>query len=296
MVIKKNRESPQPLCGRRNKVCRGCSYRFPATWAPACTACSFQFDVHSKLRKCPSCKAAREKNEEGAQTHCPQCGEDRACENPVQPGKACSLHGGESLSGAEHGRWAGGTSKTFQRHSQLPDRMAIRVAELAKDRRIFDLREDIGMIDVLVDEASARLDTGEAGQLWLAAQKALTMFLLKRGKKGEESAAEFHLRELQTAIEGGLTDAAARREIVMLKGERRKLVTAAVKHKQIQRLNVPLEDFLTLIATVKQALSDEVPDKKLRTRVKKRIKALTGVDPDAIILDESTPTASDLKQ
>jgi hypothetical protein len=165
----------------------------------------------------------------------------------------------------------------------MPERLLERLALANKDAKLFDLRQDVALIDVRIDDLLEQVDVHSSAQLWAIAQAALADFLAIRGMKGKGKAEESALKKLTVALNAGTSDAGAWREIFKLKQDRRKIVTAAIRHKQLLKTHVPSEQVLTAFVAVGRAVRENCSNAKEREKIVQRIKQIVGGDNSEIL-------------
>lgn len=78
------------------------------------------------------------------------------------------MHGGKTPAGIasphfKTGRWS----------KHLPERLAARYAESENDPELMSLRQDIRLIDVLLQDDMSRLESGESAETWEMMRKAV---------------------------------------------------------------------------------------------------------------------------
>lgn len=127
----------------------------------------------------------------------------------------CRIHGGKSPVGP-----AAGNFRTGRYSKVLPARLLERYQTALDDPDLLAMHHEIGVVDARLHELIGRIDSGESGARWKGVQKAFGAYLESRDTLDERSA----LRDLGQAIQAGLGDEAAWREISGLIGQRQSLV------------------------------------------------------------------------
>src|SRR5215510_4129840 len=88
------------------------------------------------------------------------------CRNHVTPGKeVCRFHGGKTRLGPGSGTFKTGAWSKF-----LPSRMAADFDTAMRDPSLMTLRKEIATVDARIIDLFKRVDSGEAGAIWTAAQ------------------------------------------------------------------------------------------------------------------------------
>jgi len=137
------------------------------------------------------------------------------CRAPAMANGRCRVHGGMTPSGPaapayKHGRYS----------KILPARLLDRYQTALDDPDLLAMNHEIGVIDARLHELIGRIDTGESGARWKMVRSAFNDYREARGTKDEATA----MMALHAAIEAGVGDEAAWREISGLIGQRQTLV------------------------------------------------------------------------
>jgi hypothetical protein len=94
------------------------------------------------------------------------------CRHHATPGReVCRHHGGRSLLGP-----ASPSLRTGQFSKFLPSRMAADFERAVHDPALVTLRKEIATVDARIIDILKRVDTGEAGAIWVQAQDAMATF------------------------------------------------------------------------------------------------------------------------
>lgn len=130
----------------------------------------------------------------------------------------CRMHGGSTPGGlasphTQHGRYS----------KYLPARLAERYHEAQADGELLALREDIALVDARLADVIGRVDSGEAGRLWVEAREAYSEW--KRAERASDDARQASAAEkLEAALGLGVQDYQAWTEALDLVERRRRLV------------------------------------------------------------------------
>lgn len=190
---------------------------------------------------------------------------------PMANGR-CRLHGGKSLAGIaspafRHGRYS----------KHLPTRLAATYEEAAADTELLALREDIALLDARLEDLLARVDTGESGRLWQAAQQAFWKFRAASDSKRPEKMREA-LIELEHTIGRGVSDYAAWNEITAMLEQRRKLVESERRRLVDMQQMITTERTMVLLAAVVDTVRKHVEDRNALSAIAADIRALVSVE------------------
>lgn len=142
----------------------------------------------------------------------------------------CASHGGKAAlanRGTAHPNYKHGRRSKYLRAD-----LAKRHQELMNDPELLAFREEIAVLDVLLDDALAAIghDAGSAARLWAEAAKYMVDFEIAMTTRNRERQQEAFIR-LRNTVKEGQRDAEARLEARNLIQERTK-----VAEKEIARL------------------------------------------------------------
>lgn len=97
----------------------------------------------------------------------------RPCQQPAMANGRCRLHGGLTPKGLAHPRTGTGRNldrSILRKDPLLPHRMVEAYQAAVRDPDLLSTRRDIGLVYARLEDLLARVDTGEAGAMWLKAQ------------------------------------------------------------------------------------------------------------------------------
>lgn len=173
------------------------------------------------------------------------------------PNGRCRMHRGKASKGTaapnfKHGLYS----------NSLPARLAGRYEEALRDSELLSVRREAAIITAQVDEALARLETGETGKLWLELRE-----LWRKMERAPEARRAAALERAGELIRRGATDTEAAREVReaildkarVAESERKRLVEA---HQMIT-----IERMLALVGALAAAIAEEIPDREQRARI-----------------------------
>jgi len=186
----------------------------------------------------------------------------------------CQVHGAGS---PRKGRPGGGPPIAGGRYSRhIPTRLLNKYKEAVEDTELLALRQDIALVDARLSDLLERVDTGEAGHLWRAAQQALFDFKAATAAKRqlEQQKAFMHLEQ---TLNLGAADAAAWAEVGILLEQRRKLVESEHKRLVAMEQMISSEQAMALVARLVGIVNDRITDNRVRAAIAADLRAL--VDP-----------------
>lgn len=185
---------------------------------------------------------------------------------PMANGR-CRLHGGLSLTGLasptfKHGRYS----------KYLPARLADRYHESQSDPELLVLRHEISVIDARLGDLLGRVDTGEAGTHWRAAQAGFSQLKTALGTSDPQLLQQA-LDELQKHLRAGLADHYAWEEVYSALEQRRRLVDSErkwmIQAQQVITADRAMVLIASLIGVVKEHVRDPITLSAISTDVGK---------------------------
>jgi len=196
------------------------------------------------------------------------------------PNGRCRIHGGKSLAGITHpAATQGGRYSKY-----LPDRLSARYEESKHDGELLALREEIALTDTRLNDLLARVDTGEAGELWrtlrqtwVASERFRADYDAKGdtvdGLKARVSFFEaFDALGLLTAE--GAADYAAWDEVHKMVAQRRALAETETKRLDKMRQFIPAERANLLMAAVLNSVRAHVTDPVVLSAIAADVRSL----------------------
>lgn len=181
------------------------------------------------------------------------------CRQDVVPGMdVCHYHGGKSPIGPGLPQFKTGRYSKF-----LPSRMAADFNAAMGDPELISLRKEIATVDARIIDVLKRVDTGEAGVIWQAAQAAMTRFdreWVKKDGDGMEAA----LADMRRLLTQGASDWATWRVIVgELIDAKRKLVEAEQRRLTMAHESLTADRAMMLLSQVVQILQRHITDRRI---------------------------------
>lgn len=208
----------------------------------------------ARTKKCRQCGHKYTKSEYNL-WECPECGEPRACKQPVAvEGIRCKFHGGASLSGVAHPRF-----KTGRYSKYLPGDLVARFEKCASDPELLSLRDEIALIDIRLGElAKVVLDSGGPSYF----DDIVRIYEeMKTARDKKDSAAFFGaITEFGEVVHKGGSIREAWAEITDLQDHRRKLAEAERKRIIDAQQMITIEQAMVLLARIQAVIIQNVTD------------------------------------
>ncbi len=188
------------------------------------------------------------------------------CKNRAMPNGRCRMHGGKSLGGIasptyKHGRYS----------KYLPERLRERYVESLSDPDLIALREEISLTDARIEDLIKRVDSGESGEAWALARKALGE-LLEAETKGESLHGPIAM--LGEIIQRGLDDYGAWRELGGMIEMRRRLVESERKRLVDMQMMISAERAMLLISSIADIIRRNVTDVETKRAIQVELTAI----------------------
>jgi hypothetical protein len=186
------------------------------------------------------------------------------------PNGKCYHHGGATPSGlanpnVKHGR-----------HSKdLPTRLAGRYEVAASDPELLKLDSEINLLDALVNERLATLDTGESGAVWRELAD-LWSEIEKARRSNSITSMLAVLPQIGQLVTRGQADQAARQEILDMIERRRKLVDSEDKRRVRAQQVMTAEQAAVLVSVMADSVRRHVDDPDVRAAIARDIAAVFG--------------------
>jgi hypothetical protein len=193
---------------------------------------------------------------------------DRCQQWPVKGRRRCRLHGGKTPLGASAGRYIHGRYSKF-----LPARLFAAYQDAAHDPQLLELRRDIALTDARIVDLLERVDSGESGAIWRAAQAAMAQFR-RAQTQGDVEAMPRALGQVDQRLTQGHADYAAWDEVLALIAQRRKLVESEQKRVTRATEVLTVERAMTMLAQVVGIIERHVSDRGILQRIALDMQAL----------------------
>lgn len=194
------------------------------------------------------------------------------CKNLAVTGRSvCRMHGGKTPRGAalpqtKHGRYS----------RDLPERLSARYAESENDAELLSLRQDIRLIDVLLQDDLTRLESGESAATWELMRKAVDK--LETGIASEQYT-KIHegLREMRDVIDKRVLHYATAGEIREKLEQRRKLVETEQKINLAGEQAISVEKAMLFVGAIGGILKTRIHDPATLAVIQSDIRLLLDV-------------------
>lgn len=174
---------------------------------------------------------------------------------PVAGSKRCRLHGGrtprgEALPQFKHGRYS----------KSLPSRLTARYQEAMNDPELLNLRAEVALVDTLLADRLAALDTGGGSAVF---KELVTTWkqLLRLQAAGRTKEAGVVLTEIGQLIDAGHQHAGVLEDIARLIDQRRKLVDSEQRRLVAMQQMLTTEQAMTFVSVVMGAVKAHVSDR-----------------------------------
>jgi hypothetical protein len=175
----------------------------------------------------------------------------------------------------EHGEVLGLPNAIYEEHysEYLPQRIRDRINKVIGNPEILSMHQDIAVVNALLGDVSAQMDTGESGALWrklrvmhseLKKAKTAAVIARKAGDSDEEkrqnAIAADRINEILAAIEAGAAASDARDELGRWQLHKKTLIDAEIKRLLHLQAFVRIEDFARFSQVVMDAVTRHEKD------------------------------------
>jgi hypothetical protein len=181
------------------------------------------------------------------------------CRDQAMKGReVCYHHGGRTPLGPGSPHFQTGKFSKF-----LPSRMAADFNAAMGDPELVSLRKEIATVDARIIDVLKRVDTGEAGVIWQAAQAAMARFdreWVKKDGAGMEAA----LADMRRLMTQGASDWAAGRVVVgELIDAKRKLIDTEQRRITLAHESLTADRAMMMMAQVVRIVQMHVTDRQV---------------------------------
>jgi hypothetical protein len=191
------------------------------------------------------------------------------CKLSAVPGmEVCRFHGGRTPIGPASANYKDGRYSRF-----LPSRMFAAYRAAGLDPELMSLRQDLALLDARIIDVVKRVDTGEAGVIWQAAQAAIVRFDREWVKKDGEGM-EVALADMRRLLTQGAADYAAWQEVGSLIEQRRKLVESEQRRLTLAHEVLSRDQAMALLGQVIDILRRHIPDRGVLRAIALDVQAL----------------------
>lgn len=177
------------------------------------------------------------------------------CRSRAMANGRCRMHGGTTPYGPLLPQWKDG-----KRSKVLPSRMLEAYHEALEDPDLISLRDALALVDTRLNDLLKRVDSGEAGVIWVRTRDALEN-LQGALVTGDQTTARIAMSELDNLIRKGVSDYAAWKEVGDLLDRRARLASAELARLSKLQQFVSNEQVLVLIAAIVDLVNEHVKDR-----------------------------------
>ena len=185
----------------------------------------------------------------------------------------CQVHGAGS---PNKGR-PGGRPIVHGRYSKrLPERLAGKYEEAARDPELLALRDEIALIDARIGELLERIDTGESETAWFKLSRKYAD-MMEAKSKDDVIGFGASLREIGDIIKAGDHDYYIWHEIEAALEQRRKLTESERKRLVDMQQMITSERAVLLIARIADIIRTHVQDQRTRAIISTELRTLVDI-------------------
>jgi hypothetical protein len=193
------------------------------------------------------------------------------CRNHASVGRnVCHIHGGKTPIGPGSPHYRTGRHSRF-----LPSRIAADYEAALHDPELVSLRKEIATVDARIIDLLKRVETGESGATWRAAQAAMNAFDAAKAR-GQLAEMQLHLDRLKELLTGGAGDYAAWDKVMALVEQRRRLVDSEARRLRDAYETLTADRAMMLLAVVVEILQRHITDRSVLGAIAADVQRLTG--------------------
>jgi len=187
------------------------------------------------------------------------------------PNGRCRMHRGKASAGIANGNYKHGRNSKYL--TAIPQRIQADFEALRDRDDLLRLSDDIALIDSRILDVLRRTDSGEAGHLWLALQKAYKGFTAAKSAGDVKKMGEA-LVALDDAIKLGVSDYQAWAEVKHLIEQRRRLVESERKREVEQMEILTGREAAALFNALLSIVNEHVTDRGTKQRIQTAVTGL----------------------
>lgn len=199
------------------------------------------------------------------------------CKQPVVAGSTkCRFHGGKTPKGIASPHFKTGRYSRYLPY--LPERLQDRFSAAQQDPELLSLESEIALVDSRLTDLLSRVDTGEAGALWKAAQASFQdlLYAMNNPHAADSPKKLFQAsRELEITLGRGAADYAAWDAVISLTEQRRKLTESRRKHLLEMEQVVTSEQAMLLVSGLLESVRRNVNDRTILSAIQAEFIQLT---------------------
>jgi hypothetical protein len=141
------------------------------------------------------------------------------------------------------------------------------------DPELMSLRRDLALLDARIIDVLKRVDTGEAGSIWVKLQAAWAR-LGREQARGHVETYKLAYDDVGRLVTRGVEDTAAWREIGELIDQRRKLVESEQRRLALSHEMMSRDQAMALVGQVVDILRRRIPDRDILNAIALDMQAL----------------------
>lgn len=190
------------------------------------------------------------------------------------PNGRCWRHGGKTPVGIASPNFKHGA---YSEH--LPVRMRDRYQAELTNPEIFNLRKDIALTTVRIEELLERVDTGESGRLWKQLRETAAELKQAQRRRDVQTVADL-LPDLIALIDRGYGDWAAWEDVFRIGAKKASLISAERARLRDMALMVPVSQMMMILQLVLEVIKRHVDDPDALSAIAAEFSRLMGRGPD----------------
>jgi hypothetical protein len=191
------------------------------------------------------------------------------CRNHAIKGlEVCRMHGGKTPRGPASVHYRDGRYSAF-----LPSRMLTAYKDAGIDPELMSLHRDLALLDARIIDVLKRVDTGEAGSIWVQLQAAWAR-LGQAQARGHVETYKLAYDAVGRLVTRGGEDTAAWREIGKLIDQRRKLVEAEQRRLTLASEMISRDQAMAMLGQVVDILRRRIPDRDILNLIAQDMQAI----------------------
>lgn len=197
------------------------------------------------------------------------------CNAPAMANGRCRVHGGKSLSGIAHPNYKDGRF-IRRRPTKIRERLEAALNDKEATRRA--LNENIGLLEVRIEELTLRLDERQftSLELWQQAQRAYAKYK-KAFAAGQFDTCAVAMRELEAALDAGIEDGELWEEITRYAERQARLVTQDHKLMVMAGKTITIEEYFLNLQKISDVIKRTVTDREALRTISATLRELEGV-------------------
>jgi hypothetical protein len=227
-------------CGARNRNCRRCGHRYPASERPL--------------------------------EDCPECGELRRCRsNPVNGSKRCRMHGGKTPRGI-----ASVEFETGRYSRSLPGRLVATYETALQDADLITLRNELALLQARLHELLGSVDTAGTRGVWAKLGKAQRE-LDRAWQDADSTATAKAIHKMGVVVGDAATERAAWREVYEVVEQLRRLSESERRRLVDLQQMITAEQLMAYTGALLALVKENVTDPTILSNIGAGVRRLVSV-------------------